>query len=438
MSQRLVIVVGGYIVGFPLGGMTWHHLNYLLGLHELGHEVYFLEDSGSFCLPYNPSTWTCEADSHYGRAYLERTFEQEGLPRRYCYYSEFEDQYYGLSKQELDDVLSRSDLFLSVSGVTPLRKGRPRARRMAIIDTDPVFTQLRMRHDADFLAYYKAFDACATFGRLIGTEKSPLPTHGINWIPTNQPIALAHWPSTAPPAPLRPAGGEFTTIGKWEHAAERNLEFDGRKFRSSKGIEWMKMLDLPRHVASPMSLGMGGMPKQISQQFQSHGWKLVDPEQATISTAAYRQFIQDSAGEFTVAKEIYAGLPSGWFSDRSAAYLATGRPVVTQHSGFEQWLPTGEGLFSYQSLAEARRDQRHRQRLPPPRRRRPPPRRRILRLSQGAEQSAGPRHVRLFGWNTERANPFTRPPPRRRDAGGNFVLPRPSVRRDTLSRRLAR
>src|SRR4051812_48059608 len=110
----MTIVLGGYIVGFPLGGMSWHHLNYLLGLHELGHEVYFLEDSGRFALPYNPPIWRCEPDSTYGRAYLERTFVHYGLPLRYCYYSEFEDKYYGLSRDELADVLKRADLLLCV------------------------------------------------------------------------------------------------------------------------------------------------------------------------------------------------------------------------------------------------------------------------------------------------------------------------------------
>src|SRR5580658_3764070 len=102
MPKPLTIVVGGYIVGFPLGGMTWHHLNYLLGLTELGHEVWFLEDSGSYSLPYNPTTWTCQPDSSYGRAYLERTFKHYGLPLRYCYYSEFENQYFGMSSGELN------------------------------------------------------------------------------------------------------------------------------------------------------------------------------------------------------------------------------------------------------------------------------------------------------------------------------------------------
>ncbi|HTW93966.1 MAG TPA: hypothetical protein VMD30_04170, partial [Tepidisphaeraceae bacterium] len=173
--KRLNIVVGGYIVAYPLGGMTWHHLNYLLGLHALGHTVYFLEDSGSYSHPYNPVTQSMGIDSTYGRAYLKETFAEYGLPPRYCYYSEFEDTHYGMSRSDLHDVLRRADLLLCVSGVTPMRPDRPRPRRTAVIDTDPVFTQLRMSRDAEFLAYYRLFDSVATFGRLIGTAHCPLP-----------------------------------------------------------------------------------------------------------------------------------------------------------------------------------------------------------------------------------------------------------------------
>jgi hypothetical protein len=269
------------------------------------------------------------------------------FPKRYCYYSEFEDAHYGLSKGELDDLLSRADLLLCVSGVTPIRPGRPRPRRTAVIDTDPVFTQLRMNHDSQFLDYYRQFDRVATFGRLIGQPECPLPTHGFNWIGTNQPISLRHWPVTSG------TGSAFTTIGKWEHTADRNLEFDGKSYRSTKATEWMKMIDLPRRTKWKMTLGMLSMPEDISRQFAEHDWSIVDAEKSTLSCEDYGEFIRHSAGEFTVAKEIYAGLPSGWFSDRSSAYLASGRPVVTQGSGFDRWLPTGEGLFSYGTVEEA-------------------------------------------------------------------------------------
>jgi hypothetical protein len=327
--------------------MTWHHLNYLLGLVELGHEVWFLEDSGSYSYPYNPQSGQCEVDSRYGREYLRQTFAQYGLPIRFCYYSEFEDRYYGLDRDGLAALLQRADLLLCVSGVTPMRADRPRARRSAVIDTDPVFTQLRMIHDADFLAYYREFDAVATFGRLIGRPDCPLPTHGFDWIPTNQPVALRHWPAVPTDS------GEFTTIGKWEHTADRNLEFAGKKYLSSKGVEWMKMIELPTRVPWTMTMGMQAMPSRTAAQFTEAGWKLVNPEQATASCGAFADFVRNSAGEFTVAKEIYAGLPSGWFSDRGSVYLASGRPVVAQASGFDRWLPTGEGVFSFETIEQA-------------------------------------------------------------------------------------
>lgn len=347
MPKPLTIVVGGYIVAYPLGGMTWHHLNYLLGLAELGHEVWFLEDSGSYSYPYNPQTGQCGVDSSYGREYLRATFARYGLPIRFCYYSQFEDRYYGLDRDGLSDLLARADLLLCVSGVTPLRPDRPRPRRSVVVDTDPVFTQLRMIRDGDFLADYQGFDAVATFGRLIGQPVCPLPTHGLDWIPTNQPVALRHWPATPT------ASRAFTTIGKWEHTADRNLEFGGKRYLSSKGVEWMKMIDLPSRVPWTMTMGMLAMPPATAAQFTTAGWNLINAEQATASCESYGEFIRDSAGEFTVAKEIYARLPSGWFSDRASVYLASGRPVVAQGSGFDQWLPTGEGLFSFQTVDEA-------------------------------------------------------------------------------------
>ena len=348
MQSPLTIVVGGYIVGYPLGGMTWHHLNYLLGLHALGHEVWFLEDSGEFALPYNPTTHECETDSAFGRAYLEHTFGRHGLPLRYCYYSQFEDRHYGMTRDELHALLARADLLVCVSGVTPLRPGRPRPKRTLAIDTDPVYTQLRMAHDDEFARYWRSFDHVATFGRLIGTRDCPLPTHGLQWIATNQPVALEHWPCVEPVAASR-----FTTVGKWEHATSRAVEFHGRRLLSSKAPEWMKLLDLPSRTRAPLTLAMESMPPDVKRQFESRGWTWADAEAATRTTESFREFVAASAGELTVAKEIYAAVPSGWFSDRSACYLATGRPVVTQSTGFEEWLPVGEGLMSFTSGDEA-------------------------------------------------------------------------------------
>lgn len=346
MKRPLKIIVGGYMVGYPLGGMTWHHLNYLLGLHAMGHEVCFLEDSGAYSIPYNPVLNECHIDPTYGLDYLQKTFHAFNLPIPHCYYSQFWDTHYGMTKNEFHQRLASADLLLCVSGVTPLREDRPRPRRTAVIDTDPVFTQLRIGENDEFRAYYESFDAVATFGTEIGKPHCPLPTHGFNWIGTVQPMALDHWPV------LPATGRRFTTIGKWEHS-NRDVEFNGARYRSSKGSEWMKLIDLPQRTPWELELAMQGMPPDVARQFMSHGWILSDPEPISLTPQAFQGFIQHSAGELTVAKEIYAKLPSGWFSDRAACYLASGRPVVTQSSGFERWMPTGNGLFAYDTPDEA-------------------------------------------------------------------------------------
>lgn len=342
------IILCGYIVGYPLGGMTWHHLNYILGMEQLGHEVVFYEDSGQWLWPYNPVNNTSSEDPSYGIDYLNRTFAEEGVRGRWCYYSELQNRYYGMDRREWIDQLTGADVLICVSGITPWREEFARVKRTCVIDTDPVFTQLRMLHDQAFLDYYRSFDRIATFGRLIGTSDSPLPTSGIQWIGTNQPIALDHWPKVSVPV-----GSAFSTIGKWEHASDRHFEYNGQTYASSKGVEWMKLLELPRHTGWTLEMAMASMPIETEKLFESHGWRLTDATRASISTQAYRTFIQSRAGELTVAKQIYAGLPSGWFSDRSAAFLASGRPVITQSSGFEHWLPTGNGLFSFSTFEQA-------------------------------------------------------------------------------------
>ncbi len=343
------IIVAGYIIGYPLGGMTWHHLNYLAGFASMGHEVIFYEDSGQWLQPYNPSNNTCDNDPTYGINYLKETLDSIKLPIRWCYHSELLNQYFGMTRDEWFAAVKQADLVLCVSGVTPWRDEFNDARQTCVIDTDPVFTQLRMRHDESFLNYYKLFKHVATFGKLVGRSDCSLPTAGLEWIGTNQPIALDHWPVA------ESHNSTFSTIGKWEHTADRNFEFSGQSYASSKGVEWMKLLDLPSMTKWKMSMAMASMPDQLKADFESHGWSFTDATAASISTTAYSDFIKSQAGEFTVAKQIYAGLPSGWFSDRSAAFLASGKPVITQSSGFEQWLPTGEGLFNFSTIDDAAR-----------------------------------------------------------------------------------
>lgn len=344
------IVLGGYIVGYPLGGMTWHHLNYLLGLIDLGHDVTYLED-GANHPSFDPIANT-HGDPIYGLKYLRETFEQYGIrvPWHYRYGKIAE----GLSIDEMQATLRDADLFIAVSGVTPI-DWYDLPKRTLVIDTDPVFTQLKMSEGDWLTSYYRRFSHVATFGRLIGTGDSPLPTHGFDWIPTNQPIALTHWPTSELREGEAPAEPRLlTTVGKWEHTRDRVVEFDGQSYPSDKSGEYEKIVDLPKCVGHSIEMRMVALDGASRDRFERGGWTFGDPVAATISCRAYQDWIRASLGEFTVAKSIYSGMPSGWFSDRSACFLASGRPVITQSSGFEKWIETnGEGLLSFSSLDEA-------------------------------------------------------------------------------------
>lgn len=338
------IVLGGYIVGYPLGGMTWHHLNYLLGLIDLGHEVTYLED-GANHPSFDPIRNT-HGDPTYGLSYLRETFERYGIrvPWHYRYGTIAE----GLSIDEMATRLREADLFIAVSGVTPI-DWYDLPKRSLVIDTDPVFTQLKMSEGDWLTSYYRRFSHVATFGRLIGTSDSPLPTHGFDWIPTNQPIALKHWPASDVPK-----NGVLTTVGKWEHTRDRVVEFAGRQYASDKSGEYEKLVTLPKIVGAPIEMRMAALDDASRKRFEQGGWSFGDPVAATISCSAYQDWIRASLGEFTVTKSIYSGLRSGWFSDRSACFLASGRPVITQSSGFGSWIASdGEGLLGFSTRDEA-------------------------------------------------------------------------------------
>jgi hypothetical protein len=338
------IVLGGYIVGYPLGGMTWHHLNYLLGLIDLGHEVTYLED-GANHPSFDPIANT-HGDPTYGLSYLRETFEQYGIKAPWHYrYGKIAE---GLSIEEMQAKLREADLFIAVSGVTPI-DWYDLPKRTLVIDTDPVFTQLKMSEGDWLTSYYKRFTHVATFGRLIGTNDSPLPTHGFDWIATNQPIALNYWPTSDVPT-----NGLLTTVGKWEHTRDRVVEFAGRKFASDKSDEYEKLLTLPKMLGTPIEMRMAALDDASRKKFEQGGWTFGDPVASTISCRAYQEWIRDSLGEFTVTKSIYSGLQSGWFSDRSACFLASGRSVITQSSGYHVWIDShGEGLFGFSTRDEA-------------------------------------------------------------------------------------
>ncbi len=346
MPKKLKIVVGGYAVGFPLGGQVWSMLHWVLGLARLGHDVVFVEDSSDWALPFDPVKGYGSVDSTFGRGILDAMFRHKGLAGRWSYYSQFEDRRYGMEHDALAAFCAKADLFLNVSGVIPLRDMFLQAKVKAIVDTDPVFTQHKIHHDQWTLDYYTAHDLMFTFGCNIPAGSTGLPLSGIEWRPTRPPVVLEEW------KPGDGAGIGFTTIGSWDSKG-RDIVVNGEELSWRKCVRYERILDLPSKLPGvSLELTMSGM-KDDAQRYASHGWIVRDALTVSRDIPGYREYILASTGEFTMAKEQNIRLKSGWFSDRSACYLAAGRPVIVEDTGFDTYLPVGQGVLMFASPDQA-------------------------------------------------------------------------------------
>ncbi len=337
------ILVLGYVVRGPVGGMAWHHLQYALGLARLGHDVLFLEDSDDYPSCYNPDRGVTDTDPAYGLRFAGEAFARIGLPDRWAYYDAHQEAWRGPAAGRLPAACAEADLLLNVSGINPLRPWLADVPARVLIDTDPVFTQVRHLTDPAAAELARGHTAFFTFGESLGPG-STCPDDGLPWRPTRQPVVLDQWPAI-PPAP----GAPYTTVMQWDSYAAR--EYGGSRF-GMKSESFGPYVDLPARSGRPLELALGspGAPREMLRE---QGWRLRDPLAVTRDPWTYRRYIQASRGEFSVAKHGYVAAETGWFSERSAAYLASGRPVVVQDTGFSRHLPVGRGLLAFDAAAAA-------------------------------------------------------------------------------------
>jgi hypothetical protein len=343
MTSSLRIIVTGLVAAFPLGGMAWHYLQYVLGLARLGHDVYYFEDTGD--IPYNPVEGGRSWDCAYNVAYLARAMARFGLADRWAYGSAEQGPWFGLSDPQRAAVLNSADLLLNISGSLDRPEEYRKVRRLAYVDTDPVFTQLRMvRGHGGLRERVQAHDVHFSFGECIGGF---LPATGHHWRATRQPIVLSAW------RPGRPHREVYTTVMNWtSYKAQAHA---GRTY-GHKDIEFLRFVELPGKVA-PVALEIASAarkPPQVPRDLPTHaGWRVVDPAAVCPDLDGYRDYIESSKAEWSVAKNGYVQGRSGWFSERSACYLAAGRPVVVQDTGFSAVLPVGEGILPFTTMEEA-------------------------------------------------------------------------------------
>ena len=343
-KNHLKIIVPGYIIRGPIGGMTWHHLQYVIGLANLGHDVYFLEDSADYESCYDPSKNKMGVDPTYGLKFTKKVFERVGSGNNWAYYDEHTRRWFGPCKNKITEICSQADLLLNMSGKNPIRPWFENIPIRAIVDTDPAFTQICHLTDYKTLEQAKKHTTFHTFGENFGNNTCSIPNDGFNWQPTRQPIVLEAWKTTS-----GSKEGKFTTVMQWDSYAAR--EFNGKHYGMKSG-EFKKFIELPKKVGNIFELAVGSssVPRDL---LVDKGWKVIDPLIPTKDPWTYQEFIRFSKAEFTVAKHGYVVTNSGWFSERSAAYLASGRPVITQQTGFSEWLPTGEGVLAFNNMDQA-------------------------------------------------------------------------------------
>jgi hypothetical protein len=220
-------------------------------------------------------------------------------------------------------------------------------RRRALVDMDPMFTQLGKFGGGIAAEYHKHF----SYGCNIGKPGCAVPTSDVDWQPTLPPVIVDDWVGFQREQTALAQETPLTTIAHW--SAYGPVEWKGERY-GQKDEEFLRFIDLPGQTLQPLELALSGAPHDIADRFRSSGWSVVDPGDGLATTSAYRCYIARSRGEFSVAKNAYVKTRSGWFSDRTVCYLAAGLPAIVQDTGLTDHLPHGEGLMVFQDLDQAR------------------------------------------------------------------------------------
>ncbi|MDQ3653920.1 MAG: hypothetical protein M3457_02425 [Chloroflexota bacterium] len=340
----LRIIVLGYIVRGPLGGLAWHHLQYVLGLIQLGHQVSFVEQSENFPSCYDPIRGVMDTDPTYGLRFASKAFSHLDIPDCWAYHDAHTSRWLGPAAGRIHEICKTADLLLNLSGVNPIRPWFSEIPVRVFVDTDPAFTQIRHLTDPASRSLAAQHTAFLSFGENIAEGAARIPADGFAWQATRQPVVLDAWKDT----PGREQG-RFTTVMQWDSYAVR--EYEGVRY-GMKSLSFDPILDLPGRTSEKLELAIGSAtaPRRLLRQA---GWYLRDPLRVTQDPWSFQRYIARSKAEFTVAKHGYVISNSGWFSERSANYLASGRPVVTQQTGFSRWLRADAGVVPFETAEEA-------------------------------------------------------------------------------------
>ena len=326
------ILVSGYLIRKPVAGLAWHYGQYLVGLQRLGHDVLYVEDSEDLA---------GNVDANLG--YAQDVFRYLGLRDNWIFYDFHDGVWKGPAAGSAWQALADADVLINVSGSLAMIEWFQKVPVRIFVDTDPVFTQAKMMNYPAWSERCSGHTCLASFGENLNQRGSGIPRDGYVWKITRQPIVLDLWTTRQSPRPV------FTTIMSWKSYAP--VQANGALF-GVKADTFGPFKSLPNRTSAKLEIALNA-EVEVQTDLAEHGWGIASAQSISATADRYKQYIQTSFGEFTVAKQAYVESRSGWFSERSACYLASGRPVITQDTGFSTWLDCDRGVLSYRSQEEA-------------------------------------------------------------------------------------
>jgi hypothetical protein len=341
-------VVTGMIATYPVGGVAWDYGQYALGLQRLGFDVTYLEDTGHET--YDPRAATYGPDPSYAVGFLEAALARlvPGLGGRW-HFRAADGSVHGMDAPAAARAVAEADVFLNVSGSALLRPEYLPSRRKVLVDTDPAWNHFvnwpkwDRGEGWEGVESWRAHDHFFTYAERIGKPDCVLPSLGVSWRPTRPPVVMDQWTA-------RPPGDRWTTVMTWDNF-RRPVEHDGRVY-GTKEREFAKVEEIPKRLPeASFEVAVGGDPPV--DRWREIGWSVVDAPSTSVTPEAYREYVEGSRAEVSVAKNLYVATRSGWFSCRSACYLAAGRPVVLQDTGWSEVIPAGEGLLAFEDAEGA-------------------------------------------------------------------------------------
>jgi hypothetical protein len=347
-ATRGLIVLWGLIASFPFPGMAWHRLHYLAGLRRLGFDVWYVEETDIPVIKFDNLWRTLDYEPNL--KYLSDLMDLIGLGNRWIFKPPGQSEMY-IGARNLDgmnQLYRDADIVINHSGAQTIRPYHSVIKCLVYLETDPVASQIDVASgNNSIINKLGSHHYLFSYATNIGAPDCKIPTSKFSWIPARPPVCVDWWYRNKNFGKSRP----LTTVATWKHAV-RDRSWKGESWHWSKHAEFLKFIKLPRKSRMPLELAIGGITNDELEHLKDNGWKVRAAKDLS-NLSKYRTYIQNSSGEFTIAKEQYVASRSGWFSDRSTTYLASGRPVITQDTAFGNSIPTGEGLFAFSTEEEA-------------------------------------------------------------------------------------